>query len=176
MQTTRVHYAAHGRGRRSTTAQEPTTASPRPLRALSAPLVLQLLPPLLAVVVLLRLATLNLATLGLVRTAATSHLGAPFSLRLYLVLVLITVARVLNVRVNAVVVLALLALGAPADVDVDGRRGGETERLGDLGEVELRDVEDGLERVGGVRLDVGAEAVASALRQVVVLGDELLEL
>jgi hypothetical protein len=132
---------------------------------------------LLAVIVLLRLATLDLATLGLVRTTAAGHLGAPLSLRLCLVLlVVVAVARVLNVRLDAVVVLALLALGTPADVDVDGRRGGETERLGDLGEVELRDVEDGLERVGGVRLDVGAEAVASALGEVVVLGDELLEL
>lgn len=74
------------------------------------------------------------------------------------------------------VVLPLLPLYAPSNVDRYRRRGDESERARNLGEVEGGDVEDGLERVRGVGLDVGAETIAGGLVEVVVFGDQLLEL
>lgn len=59
--------------------------------------------------------------------------------------------------------------------DVDTRRCGKPEALGDLGQVELVHVEYGSEAMAGVGVDVGPVRVLGALREVVVLLDESLE-
>lgn len=69
----------------------------------------------------------------------------------------------------------LSAHGA-AQRNVHARRRWEAEALANLGEVELVDVVDGAQAVGGVRVQVRLEGVLGALLQVVVLADELLEL
>ncbi|TKW56812.1 hypothetical protein CTA1_6381 [Colletotrichum tanaceti] len=69
----------------------------------------------------------------------------------------------------------LVAAHARADRDVDPWRRREAEALGHLGQVQLVDVEDGAQRVAGVRVQVAAVAVLGALVEVVVLVDELLQ-
>lgn len=66
--------------------------------------------------------------------------------------------------------------GATADAHVHARRDGKAKGLADLGEVELVDVEDLLERVRRVGLEVRPVAVLGGLVEEVVLLQELLEL
>ena len=63
-----------------------------------------------------------------------------------------------------------------AQANVNSGRRAKPEALGDLDEIEFVHVEDGAQAVGGVGLQVGAVAVFGGLVEVVVFGDQGLEL
>ena len=76
-------------------------------------------------------------------------------------------------RLAAVVSASLLLLllvptQAGAQLDVDARRRRESESLGNLDQVKLVHVEDGPERVGGIRLEVGSVTFLGGLSGVSV--------
>lgn len=70
----------------------------------------------------------------------------------------------------------LVAAQARPQADVDARRRVEPEALGHLDQVEFVHVEDGAQRVRGVRLQVAPVAVFGGFVEVVVFGDERFEL
>jgi hypothetical protein len=84
-----------------------------------------------------------------------------------------TLSRLATIRL----LLGVLVPAQPScQRQINPRRLREAKALGDLGEVELVDVEDGAQAVAGVGVEVGPVALLGALVEVVVLADQLLEL
>lgn len=178
----RVHVSLSLRPKATTIVPRPKTGASSSSSASTTPLLArvaapELLPPLLAVnVLLLAPPALGLASLALVPSSPALHLGPPLSVRVLVLFLARLVVVVVGTSRSGVVLSLLLALDAPANVDVDARGRREAERARDFGEVERGHVKDRLERVRRVRLDVRSEPVLGRLVQVVVLGNELLEL
>lgn len=82
----------------------------------------------------------------------------------------------IDLYILVITILALCTLRACTDGNVDCRRYAEAVCFRYLCKIKVVDVKDALERIGGISLDIRAEAIFCRLMQVVVLSNELFEL